>query len=64
MALSDKNGADKVVDALKAAPDKQIRKVVAKKIVEKIKKVGDRRGKKVEYKSKIMYFRVLLNLSF
>lgn len=41
MALKDKDGADKVVDALKAVPDRQTRKVVANKIVEKIKKVGE-----------------------
>lgn len=36
MPLSDKDGAKKIVECIKAAPDKQVRQVIADKIVEKI----------------------------
>lgn len=39
MALSDKDGATKIVNALKAAPNKEVREVIADKIVEKIQQV-------------------------
>jgi hypothetical protein len=40
MALSDKDGAKKLREALESCPDKQTRKVVADKVQEKIEKVG------------------------